>query len=114
MHSRSAKLCTVSTETGWFPYAIQDIALWHGTLYHWAALNEEILPESLRYARAIWEHKGQTLRLVNSRLREGWVSISEETVASVACLANISACSTTLRTQILFRHADSGRYFLAS
>ncbi|KAL9617736.1 MAG: hypothetical protein Q9160_007510 [Pyrenula sp. 1 TL-2023] len=108
MNGRSAKLCTVSLETGWFPYAIQDLALFHSTIYHWAALNRAILPDNLKDSRAIWKHKGSAIHLVNDRLRDTSVQIEESTVASVACLASISVRPPRQRTRF---YAHIGRFW---
>jgi hypothetical protein len=80
----------VTAETGWLQYAIKDPAVFLSTLYHWALLNYDFIPVKFRSTGQLLQLKGTVVRMINAHLNasHNQESISDEAVASVACLAN--------------------------
>lgn len=81
--------CPISAGTGWFGFAMHDSALFHATLWHWAAhkLNASRRPE--KDSIEVLSHKFEAIRLINERLGDSTQQLTDETVAAVACLANV-------------------------
>jgi len=95
-----ASWCPVSPASGWFAFAITDPALFHGTLFHWAAHKANASNGIDRDSPEILAHKLETMRLVNDRLGDPEQELKDETIAAVACLANVEV-SLRGRTPIL-------------
>ena len=68
---------------------LADAALFHATLLHWAAHKLNATKNPKRDSIEIMTHKFQALRLINERLSDPMQQVSDETVAAVACLANV-------------------------
>ena len=93
LNHRSKSLCTVTVETGWLTYALRDSAVFNSTLYHWASLNFDFLPTEFRTETNLLQLKGAIIRMINRRLgshKQG--GVSDEIIASVACLTNVTVC----------------------
>ena len=75
-------------ESGWFSYAIEDPALLHATLFHQAVYFAKAAYRQPHDYKEIWEHQGRTIALINERLGEPVASITDTTIAAVACLAS--------------------------
>ncbi|KAH8687253.1 hypothetical protein BGZ60DRAFT_4823 [Tricladium varicosporioides] len=89
---RSKSLCTVSLETGWLTYALEDAALLNSTLYHWALLNYYALPDKFRKEDQLLTLKGESIRMINSRLSNIGQKrvVGDEVIAAIACLASVN------------------------
>lgn len=87
-----ASWCPVSPQSGWFAFAITDPALFHGTLFHWAAHKANAGNGIDRDSPEILAHKLEAMRLVNERLGDPEQELKDETIAAVACLANVEVC----------------------
>lgn len=87
LNHRSESLCTVTVETGWLKYAIRGPALFDSTLYHWALLNYNSLPEAFQHPHILLQVRGIAIQKVNALLHAQRI-VSDELIASVACLAN--------------------------
>jgi hypothetical protein len=99
LHYRSKILCTVTLETGWLPYALKDVGLFHSTLYHWILLNGNVVPESFRRADQLLRVKGTAIRLINEQLRAQ--SVTDEVIASVACLTSVNVMILRMKEESL-------------
>ena len=95
VHHRSKLLCTVTIETGWLTYALKDVGLFHSTLYHWILLNSDSVPEYFRRTDQLLRVKGTALRLINAQLR--FQSVTDEVIASVACLTSVNVMIPPLK-----------------
>ncbi|KAL7917149.1 hypothetical protein ACQKWADRAFT_62041 [Trichoderma austrokoningii] len=91
----SKTLCTITAETGWLKYAIEDSALFNSTLYHWAILNYDFLPANIQSQQNLLALKAvaiHTLALYFQRatpyMRSDAATFSDATIATLACLAN--------------------------
>ena len=74
----------------WLPYVLQDSTLFQATL-NFAEVHLEIASGNYNSQRAIF-HKGQSIRAVNAKLRDGKHALSNETIGAVAMLAAIEVC----------------------
>ncbi|OPB45630.1 hypothetical protein A0O28_0078400 [Trichoderma guizhouense] len=97
LNYRSKTLCTVTAETGWLKYAINDNALFSTTLYHWASINYSALPPKYQSAQHLLRLKAAAIRTLASRLQPptgdangNTEMVSDAVIATVACLANIN------------------------
>jgi hypothetical protein len=77
-------IAVVDPESIWFNYAITDPALFHGTMLHSAAHNA-MLSGNTDLADPI-QMKWEATRLVNQRLSDPVLSISDVTMGAVVCL----------------------------
>jgi hypothetical protein len=77
-------IAVVDPESIWFNYAITDPALFHGTMLHSAAHNA-MLYGNTDLADPI-QMKWEATRLVNQRLSDPVLSISDVTMGAVVCL----------------------------
>ncbi|UKZ72323.1 uncharacterized protein TrAtP1_013266 [Trichoderma atroviride] len=91
----SKSLCTVTAETGWLKYAIEDSALFNSTLYHWAFLNYSFLPASFQSQQNLLALKAAAIRTLASQFQRATPDMgsdpptfSDAMIATVACLAN--------------------------
>ena len=97
LNHRSKTLCSVTAETGWLKYALQDEALFTTTLYHWTAINYSFLPQQLQSEQHLLQLKAAALRLLalhlpvasNGTNGDGKI-VDDAVVATVACLANVN------------------------
>ena len=77
------------------PFAMSDPALLHATLFI-SAMSHCLLHGKASSAE-IFYHKGQTIRLINERLRKPkHVASSDATICAVTCLAALEVSSPTL------------------
>lgn len=95
LYYASKTLCTVTAETGWLKYAIEDGALFNSTLYHWALLNYDFLPANIQSQQHLLVLKVAAIRTLASHFQPLPPSMggdpeifSDATIATVACLAN--------------------------
>lgn len=72
-------------------------------MYHWASLNYDFLPTEFQSQANMLQLRGAAISLTNGRLnsiqRGG---VSDEAIASVACLANVTVCSLSAREGIKY------------
>ncbi|KAL6796472.1 hypothetical protein J3E68DRAFT_401051 [Trichoderma sp. SZMC 28012] len=97
LNYRSKTLCTVTAETGWLKYAINDNALFSTTLYHWASINYSALPPKYQSSQHLLRLKAAAIQTLASRLQPttggangNTEMVSDAVIATVACLANIN------------------------
>lgn len=77
-------ISVVDPEGRWFNYAITDTALFHGTMLHSAAHNS-LLSGNTDLVDPI-HIKWEATKLVNQRLGDPVMSISDVTMGAVVCL----------------------------
>ena len=84
-------MCTVSHETGWLNFALEDAALFSSTLYYWALLNQARLPTRLLDHESMIRLKGLAISKISPRLSvTSPQGVDDAVIASVACLANVN------------------------
>ena len=90
----------VNTKSKWLNYALSDPALFQATLLisavHLALLHGGILGEEVFY------HKGETIRLVNNRLRDPEQGATDGTIGAVACLTIIEVSSRPICLSLIY------------
>ena len=77
-------IAVVDPESKWFNYAITDSALFHGTMLHSAAHNALLSGNTDLADPALM--KWEATRLINQRLGDPILSISDVTMGAVVCL----------------------------
>ncbi|RDW77836.1 hypothetical protein BP6252_05889 [Coleophoma cylindrospora] len=90
LNNHSRTMCTISSETGWLKYALEDGALFNSTIYYWAMLNYAVLPLVFQRPEYLIKLKGLVITKISSRLNAPNCHNDGALIAAIACLANLN------------------------
>jgi hypothetical protein len=103
-------ISVVDPESRWFNYATTDSALFHGTMLHSAAHNAMLSGNTDFADPAVF--KWEATRLVNERLGDSVLSISDLTMGAVVCLVLFEVCMACHSSfhRLIFLEESSRKY----
>lgn len=81
--------CPVSGQSAWFPFAMNDVLLFHATMYNWAMHFNDMVERFLEDNPGVMQHKFIAIHMINERLSDPVAAVRDENLAAVAAVVNV-------------------------